>query len=295
VNDREWGGVFATRDGGQHWLQKSTGLGGRDVFALQQTANGALVAGTNRGIFMLDRNGSQWRPINNIVNEKAAPAKKGARRVAISVRSSVLDARVNDLELLPKRWLAATSVGLFTSSDQGKSWGGGSVMGKADFVAVKASGELLVTATHTEVLYSSNGGNTWKQAPLSSYVTAIRGVTITPDQTILIATREGAFRSLNSGATWEHMVNGLPDKNISSIAYDQSSKRLLASSVATSVVFESRDGGQSWRRGPDCGYPLRRISVVHGRFIGATPFDGVIVQPENEAQNAAMNVGGSSN
>ena len=36
VNDREWGGVFSSRDGGAHWTQKSTGLGGRDVFALQQ-------------------------------------------------------------------------------------------------------------------------------------------------------------------------------------------------------------------------------------------------------------------
>ena len=296
VNDREWGGVFTTRDSGQHWLQKSTGLGGRDVFALEQASNGALVAGTNRGIFMLEHNGSQWRPINNIVNEKALPAKSGRRKVMISARAtSVLDARVNDLELLPKRWYAATSVGLFTSSDQGKSWSGGPIMGKADFVGVKASGELLVAATHTEVIYSSNGGNSWKQAPLSSYVTAIRDVTITPDQAILIATREGAFRSSDSGASWEHMVNGLPDKNISSIAYDQSGKRLLATSIATGVVFESRDGGQSWHRGPDSGYPLRRIGVVHGRFIAATPFDGVIVQPENEAQSAAMNAASSSN
>ena len=44
VNDREWGGVFSTRDGGQSWQQKSAGLGGRDVFALQQAANG----GTDR-------------------------------------------------------------------------------------------------------------------------------------------------------------------------------------------------------------------------------------------------------
>src|SRR3989475_5648910 len=52
VNDRELGGVFVTRDAGRHWLQKSSGLGGRDVFALKQAPNGALVAGTNRGIFM---------------------------------------------------------------------------------------------------------------------------------------------------------------------------------------------------------------------------------------------------
>ena len=82
-------------------------------------------------------------------------------------------------------------------------------------------------------------------------------------------------------------MNGLPDKNISSIAYDQGRKRLLATSMATGVVFESKDNGRSWHRGPDSGYPLRRISVVHGRFVAATPFDGVIVQPENEAASAS--------
>jgi len=298
VNDREFGGVFSTRDGGQSWQQKSAGLGGRDVFALQQTSTGALIAGTNKGIFLLDRNASQWRPINTIVTEKAAArvvkGKKGtkAAKVPAVVVRSVLDARVSDIEVTPKRWLAATSSGLFISSDQGKTWTGGPVMGKSDFVAVQSEGELVVAATRTNVLCSSNNGATWQQAPLSSYITSIHGVTLTPEGEILVASREGAFRSSDSGATWEHIVNGLPDKNISSIAYDQSKKRLLATSNATGVVFESRDSGRSWHRGPDSGYPLRRISVVRGRFVGATPFDGLIVQPENEAASASL--GGSS-
>jgi photosystem II stability/assembly factor-like uncharacterized protein len=301
VNDREWGGVFATRDGGQSWQQKSAGLGGRDVFALQQVANGALIAGTNKGMFLLDRNGSQWRPINNIVNEKVVArvvkGKKGAKAIktpAVVVRYT-LDTRVSDIEVTPKRWLAATSAGLLTSSDQGKSWSGGPVLGKTDFVAVESEGDLVVAATRTNVLYSTNSGTTWQQAPLSSYITSIHGVTLTPEGDILIASREGAFRSSDSGATWEHVVNGIPDKNISSIAYDQGRKRLLATSTATGVVFESKDNGRSWHRGPDSGYPLRRISVVRGRFVGATPFDGVIVQPESEAESASAGFGSSSN
>jgi photosystem II stability/assembly factor-like uncharacterized protein len=305
VNDREWGGVFSTRDGGQSWQQKSTGLGGRDVFALQQTPNGALIAGTNKGIFLLDHNATQWRPINTIVTEKtparvvksSAKGKKAAKLVktpAVVVRS-VLDGRVSDVEVKPNRWLAATSAGLLTSVDQGKTWTGGAVLGKTDFVSVESEGDLIVAATRTNVLYSKNAGSTWQQAPLSSYITSIHGVTLTPAGEILIASREGAFRSSDSGTTWEHVVNGIPDKNISSIAYDQGRKRLLATSTATGVVFESKDGGRTWRRGPDSGYPLRRISVVRGRFVGATPFDGVIVQPENEAESASAGFGSSSN
>ena len=160
---------------------------------------------------------------------------------------------------------------------------------------MESNGELIVAATRANVLYSTNNGATWQQAPLTSFITSIHGVTLTPEGEILVASREGAFRSTDSGATWEHMVNGIPDKNISSISYDQGRKRLLATSTATGVVFESRDNGGSWHRGPDSGYPLRRISVVRGRFVGATPFDGVIVQPENEAESASAGFGGSTN
>jgi hypothetical protein len=102
----------------------------------------------------------------------------------------------------------------------------------------------------------------------------------------MIASREGAFRSGDGGATWEHAVNGLPDKDITSVSFDSTRKRLLATSDTTGVIFESNDGGRSWQRGPDSGFPLRRVSVIGGRFVGATPFDGVVLQPENESISA---------
>ncbi len=292
VNDKEQGGVFSSRDGGQHWLQKSAGLGGRDVFTLEQASNGALIAGTNRGMFMLEHNASEWRPANTILNEKVSyrTVKKGSKKVSVASKTatrSVLEAKVSDVEVTPKRWLAATSAGLFTSANDGKTWTGGPVMGKNDFVSVGANGELIVAATHTNVVFSNDGGSAWQQAALPNYLTSIRSVTVTPDAQILVASREGAFRSSDSGATWEHMMNGLPDKNISSISYDGKGKRVLATSNATGVVFESHDGGRSWRRGPDSGYPLRRVSVVQGRFMAATPFDGVILQPGNDSESAS--------
>ncbi|MBS1850246.1 MAG: transcriptional regulator [Acidobacteria bacterium] len=299
VNDREWGGVFVSKDGGQHWQQKSSGLGGRDVFTLKQANDGSLIAGTNRGIFLLERNAVEWKPINTILTEKTSvkKVKKGAKLVSVpskTVTRSVLEARVNDIEVTPKHWLAATSTGFFLSTDQGKSWTGGELLGNRDFVSVQSSGDHWVVATRSNVLVSSNVGTTWQQSGLASYVTSIREVTLTPENHILVASREGAFRSSDAGASWEHLVNGIPDKNISSISYDESQKRLLATSPTTGVVFESRDNGRSWRRGPDTGYPLRRVSAVGGRLLAATPFDGVVIQPENDTQSAAVEAGSST-
>ena len=78
VNDREMGGVFVSHDGGQHWLQKSKGLDGRDVFTLKQASNGELVAGTNRGMFILAHNASEWSPINTSSTEQhCSPDEEG--------------------------------------------------------------------------------------------------------------------------------------------------------------------------------------------------------------------------
>jgi photosystem II stability/assembly factor-like uncharacterized protein len=299
LNDREWGGIFVSHDGGRHWLQKSEGLGGRDVFALQQASNGTLIAGTNRGLFLLDREASVWRPSNMVINEKATlrTVRRGNKKVSVvqkTVKRSVLDARIEDIDVLPGRWLAATSAGLLVSTNDGKSWSGGPVLGKQDLVSVRGNGDLVVAATRMAVLLSADSGISWTQATLPSYLT-IRGVTVTPSAQILVAAREGAYLSSDGGATWQHILNGLPDKNISSVTYDESGKRLLATSTVTGVVFESQDGGRNWSRGPDAGYPLRRVSTLHGQFLGATPFDGVILQPAIESQSAAVGLGASSN
>jgi photosystem II stability/assembly factor-like uncharacterized protein len=299
LNDREWGGVFVSHDAGLHWSQKSEGLGGRDVFSLQQAGNGALIAGTNSGIFLLEHDANVWRPINNVVNEKVTFhfVRQRNKRVRVARKSfshAVLHARVEDLQVVPGRWLAATSNGLFTSTNEGKSWSGGPVLGKQDLVSVDAGGDLVVATTRIALLLSTDGGATWNQAALPSFLT-IRGIAITPDKQILIAAREGVYRSSDSGATWQHLLHGIPDKNISSVVYDPSSRRLLATSAVAGVVFVSQDGGNSWSRGADAGYPLHNISVVRGRFLAATAFDGVVVQPESDAQSASVGSGGASN
>jgi len=294
VNDREYGGVFYSHDAGQHWLQKAAGLGGKDVFALKQAPNGMLVAGTNHGVYSLERNASAWRSMNVVVIEHTSKvAHKGTKKTVTktAIEKKELEARVNDLELGTGRWLAATTSGVYSSTDQGKTWRGGQVLGQTDFVSVRADGPTVVAATRSNVLVSNDSGSTWKLAGLPSYLVGIRSAAIASDSEIMIAAREGLFRSEDGGATWEHVVNGLPAKDITSVSFDSAHKRLLATSDATGVIFESRDGGRSWQRGPDSGFPLRRVSIIGGRFVGATPFDGVILQPENESISAVAAAG----
>jgi len=49
VNDKAWGGVFVSDNGGLSWSQKSAGLNGQDVFSLAQASDGTVLAGTGHG------------------------------------------------------------------------------------------------------------------------------------------------------------------------------------------------------------------------------------------------------
>jgi len=294
VNDREYGGVFYSHDAGQHWLQKAAGLGGKDVFTLKQAPSGMLVAGTNHGVYSLEHNASEWHSMNVVVIEHTSKVVRKGTNKAVShtaIEKKELVARVNDLELGSGRWLAATTDGIYASTDQGKTWKGGPVLGQTDFVSVRAYESSMVAATHSGVLVSGNNGTTWHASNVPGYVVGIHSLAITSDGQIMIASRQGAFRSEDGGASWQHVENGLPGKNITSVSYDPTHHRLLATSDTTGVIFESHDGGRSWQRGPDSGYPLRRVSVIGGRFVGATPFDGVVLQPEDESISAAAEAG----
>jgi hypothetical protein len=124
VNDKSYGGVFVSTNGGAGWERigdgQGGGLDGRDVFALAQAADGTLLAGTNHGIFALDAGTAEsptatWQPRNTIANTivKAATETHYGKRINVEkqVQAPVieLESRVNALDASGDAWLAATA------------------------------------------------------------------------------------------------------------------------------------------------------------------------------------------
>jgi photosystem II stability/assembly factor-like uncharacterized protein len=295
VNDKEYGGVFVTRDGGNKWEQMSTGLAGRDVFTLAEAPSGKLLAGTNSGLFVADpERGALWTPINSIVNTEKLTrtvkvGKKKVPKTITKVKTDKLTSRVNDLELTASKWYAATTNGLFTSTDDGKSWQGGDVLGQTDFVAVHTRGTLTAAAARTKLLVSLDKGDSWFEAKTPREISGITDVAIDSKSQIYLATREGAYRSDNGGDSWT-FLDYLPVNNLASIVYDEEGQRLLATSYYSTQIFESLDSGCHWR-GAQAGWWLRGVRPVHGRIIAATAFSGLVEQPQNSA--AMPSAGGS--
>jgi photosystem II stability/assembly factor-like uncharacterized protein len=285
-------GVFVSHDGGGHWDQASNGLHGYAVLTLEQAINGTWVAGTNRGIFLLPAGATAWRPSNTVVNEQGTPRiihVKGVTRRVMTHHPTrtVLQARINDIEIAPNRWLAATSSGIFSSSDQGKIWSGGTVNGEKEFIAIKAEKELVVAATRSKLFVSVDGGTVWKQVSPSSPSNSIYEVVISADSRIFVATREGAFRSADAGTSWVHLTSGLPSREIGSITFNPKHNQFFAYSNGSGLVFESSDKGQNWVRLDDAGPGVQSISAINGRLFAVTA-NGLLAGPEKLQDDSAQ-------
>lgn len=282
VNDKEFGGAFESRNSGSDWRQITDGLAGKDIFTLAQAENGMLVAGTNKGIYLRGAGDTAWHPANIVVTEKQvkvpAKSKKAKPTYRAELVKSELGARVSQLSI-DGVWYAATSSGLYTSKDQGRTWRAADVKGR-DFVAVDAIDDLAVAATFNSLAISKDEGSTWSAIAAPRWASSVYGVAVTPNA-LWISTREGAARSTDFGATWEHVLSGLPSREIASIKYDAASARMMATTFAGDL-YESRDAGQYWRR-VDAGWRVRKVASAPGKLLAITPFDGILMLREDSS------------
>jgi photosystem II stability/assembly factor-like uncharacterized protein len=297
INDKEYGGVFTTSDSGAHWRQISSGLAGRDVFTLAQDDKGTLIAGTTQGVFVyLPQSATgkskvqlpDWQPLDRISNEtlvvvrKSTKTRKGITRKTYKLGK--LDGRVADIKVTKDKWYAATSMGIFTSVNHGKTWQGGPVEGNSSFLAMHVQPNLIMAAGRNTIVASVDGGNSWYISKLPQIITSVVGLCSAPDNSIWFASREGAYRSADGGETWERITN-LPVVDLASCNYDEENKRMLVTSMHSTEIFESQDNGRTWRHS-DTGWLLRSLLDQPGRLIATTAFDGVVLQQSSVATNA---------
>jgi len=294
INNREFGGVFMSADGGSNWTAFNSGLGTRDIFSLDQSDSGVLVAGTNQGVFALEKNSATWKPISTTLTEKVTTvpvktAKKGAPKTA-EKRTWVkgeISGRVAQVNTSGAQWFAATTQGLYRSLDQGKSWTGGPVLGHKELVSVDAIGETVLAASTSHAMLSKDGGNTWSDVTLPNLVTRIFEVAIGPDSEVWVITPMGAFRTKDAGEKWEHIMVGQPFTNFTYVSWDRANSRLIAVAAGKKEIFESRDGGDKWTLAGSSHWPIKNITVSNGRLLAVTDFNGVLAQPEASAMKAA--------
>jgi photosystem II stability/assembly factor-like uncharacterized protein len=282
LNDKTYGGVFVSEDGGGTWNQRSQGLDGRDVFTLKQAPNGTIYAGTNHGILTLSDTG--WDVRGKVVNTKQEETTVIRKRKKVKVTKTVtlpafmIDSRVNALDLTGPTWYAATVGGLYTSVDQGATWQGGLVLGHADFLRVTSSGETVYAAGRQYIVSSQDGGKSWQPAAMPSDVALLRLLVATPDGTLWLGSREGVFYSEDHSQTWKRL-SSLPFVDIDGMDYDADLKRIMVTSGNGTQMMAFDPLKKDWKWW-DIGWNVHTVRSSGGRFVAASLFDGVVLQPK---------------
>lgn len=295
VNDKNFGGVFVSADGGKSWTQAGQGLDGRDVYVLAQTRDGAVLAGTNDGIFLLDPAASAtpgadadaasltWEARNTIANTVTKTVSETHYKTRVNVekqeKSPVveLDGRVAALDVSSDVWAAATSYGLLTSRNKGETWQGGPVMGSSDYLSITVHGDDIAAARADGVVLSEDKGLTWWPLGVPKMLTRIHRVAFSPDGTLWLGAREGVYFTTDLGKSWM-WIERLPFRDVDDLSYDPILKRVLVSSRSNDEVFAINPKTLTWDWW-QTGYPVALIRAEGERLVAASLNDGVLLEP----------------
>ena len=296
INDKTSGGVFVSEDGGLSWMQKSAGLDGHDVFSLGQASDGTVLAGTRHGIYRLQ--GSLWGRVDDVFDEvevkpKTLPAKRkasagkaheaAARRTARPAkpkveRTNLSDVTINAIAQDNDALYAATSEGLLRSATEGTSWRSVTELEPRGWNFVAAMKSTVAVADYRSAMISVDAGKTWQAIQMPPGLDGIGALALDDAGSLWVGGEAGVFVSEDHGATWQSLKN-LYVRDVSNIFFDEQSHRLLiASSGKNAFVFALQLPDRTVRYWAS-GWNLRFVRPVGDHLIGATLFDGMVVQP----------------
>ena len=226
-------GVFRSTDAGNTWHAFNDGLTTpeiQDVVAIENV----LFLGTSRGLYRL--NSSIWEKLPVAQAQSIGSLTVADNRIYFSVRKR------EDQQ----------SGSLFTSDDFGESWiditpasqGLESSSLAIGSVKLVAAGETVL-ALGTDVLRSTDAGNTWEYLGFDRYasVLSISPIVALDENTVFVAGMPGNIgRSIDGGTTWHSFMTGITELRVLDLA--QVDNVLYA--VTDEGIAKSTDGGELW-------------------------------------------------
>jgi len=108
----------------------------------------------------------------------------------------------------------------------------------------------LILATEHSLAVCERENGEWRESVrglTNHHVTSV----IAREGVILVGTRDGVFRSDDTGRTWHEARNGLNVKHVRWMAYHPDKSDFEFAGTEPASIFVSHDGGESWRACPE--------------------------------------------
>jgi photosystem II stability/assembly factor-like uncharacterized protein len=267
VNDKSYGGVFVSSNGGASWDQigegPGGGLAGRDVFALGETQDGTIVAGTNHGIFVLDKGdqpsekNAQPPPMQEANAAAPAPESPGpsspetssANRSNDPGPSSGTQSSASDSPLWkPRNTIENQRIKVAVETHRGehvdveKRVDDPTIELESRVNAIDVSGDVWLASTGFGLLTSRDQGASWQGGQVMG---SGEYLSVAVHDGLMVAARsDGVVLSIDSGLTWDPM--GIPTTltRIHGAIFSADGTIWLG---AREGVYFTHDRGKTWR------------------------------------------------
>lgn len=216
-------GVFRSGNGGVSWT--SVSIVADTAFVNSFVAIGTtLFAGTNNGaVYRSTNNGVNWTSIYNVVsggqvsslaavgNTLFAAISGAIHRSAdnganwVTVNNGLGNPSVSNLAVIGTVLFAGAGNGVFRTTNNGANW---TQINNSGAYALAVSGTTLYASIgQYQVSRSTDNGASWMQVgSLPGYY--ITSITLN-GASLFVSTSNGAYRTIDNGANWTEMNNGL--------------------------------------------------------------------------------------
>ena len=127
-------------------------------------------------------------------------------------------------------------------------------------------------------MLSLDGGQRWEPISLPGTLKQVAAVAVDSGGDLWVGGREGVFVSQDRGVTWQSLKN-LPIGDVNSLFYDEASQRMLITANNKNMIAFAVHLPDHAVRYWNTGWHLRLVRPVGDHLVGATLFDGIVVQP----------------
>src|ERR671934_2839376 len=285
---REWHGqaVWRSPDRGETWTHSSEGLAydaasGRKLSKVSTLAvkDGRILAGVEApGIFESRDRGETWSLLTTLAGQPGSdlwddPANQPPGHLGIS-------ALMFDDEEASRFWAIVQGIGLFETTDDGKTWTPRNSGLRADWprehdevgfcihklVRSPIDGDRMYQQNHVGMHRSDDGAHTWTEITDGLPTEFGFGAAVHPHdrETFYVIPLDpgharcmpegqaAVWRTRDAGATWQRLDQGLPQRDAhlgvlrEGLAIDTLDVPGLYFGTSTGQVFASADEGDSW-------------------------------------------------